>query len=80
MRWFMRLCIPQACVEGSVRAPVSQLNGEALESVSVLHVAPHCVLELLIPGTHPHTALQLVAGQCWDQEVAEVVVPHSTQP
>ena len=71
--------LPQACAEGSVRTPVSQLYGEALEGVSLSHVAPHGVLELLVPHAHPHTALQLIAGQCWGQEVAQLVIPHSTE-
>lgn len=58
---------------------MQEVDGEALEGVSLRHGPPHRVLELLVAAGGASAALQLIGRQRRGQQVAEVVVPHGGQ-
>ncbi len=51
---------PEASGKGSTSIAVQEVDGKALEGVSVWHRSPHCVLELLIAARDAGATLQLV--------------------
>ena len=57
-------CSPEAGGEGAAGVAVQEVDGEALEGVSIGHRPPHCVLELLVAAGDAGAALHLVGGQC----------------
>ena len=67
---------PEAGGEGAACVAVQEVDGEALEGVSVGHRPPHRVLELLVAAGDAGAAFRLVGGQRRGQQVGEVVVPH----
>ena len=70
---------PEAGGEGSASVAVQEVDGEALEGVSVWHRPPHRVLELLVATGDAGAALQLVGRQRRGQQVGQVVVPDCQQ-
>lgn len=53
-------CSPEAGGKGSTSIAVQEVDGEALEGVSVWHRPPHCVLELLVATGDAGATLQLI--------------------
>ena len=58
---------------------VGELDGEALEGVSLRHRPVDRLLELLVARGDAGASLQLVGGEGRGEEVGETVLPHCRQ-